>query len=157
MPYENINYELPEADKTAIADKLQEIRDLLQPVAVNISTAEKYKRQAVNNKRIPFIQKTMEYMQQYPQLKPGFVDVQAYQNDVKLFHDMQELLQAVRVLEESMADIGFAAGSEAYRQALAFYESVKQARKHNIPGIDTIYEDLRTAFPRRGKQKVKDV
>jgi hypothetical protein len=43
------------------------------------------------------------------------------------------------------------AGSEAYIAALAYYNSVKQAAKMNVPGARAIYDDLSKRFPGRPK------
>ena len=43
-------------------------------------------------------------------------------------------------------------GSEAYVASLAFYNSVKQAAKINIPGAKAISEDLKLRFTRQAKK-----
>ncbi len=37
-------------------------------------------------------------------------------------------------------------GSEAYLGALAFYNSVKQAKRMNVPDADAVYTDLSVRF-----------
>ncbi|MBK7871340.1 MAG: hypothetical protein IPJ74_12035 [Saprospiraceae bacterium] len=53
-------------------------------------------------------------------------------------------------LIEGINDTKLLAGSEAYSTALLFYQSVKLAAEMNIPGVKTIYDDLRERFPGRG-------
>jgi len=43
------------------------------------------------------------------------------------------------------------AGSEAYTASLIFYNAVKGAAKAGVPGMKTIYDDLQSRFPGRGK------
>ena len=45
-------------------------------------------------------------------------------------------------------------GSEAYGAVLTFYNYIKGAAKSNVPGAQTIFDDLSTRFPGR---KVKAV
>ncbi len=45
-------------------------------------------------------------------------------------------------------------GSEAYTAALAYYNSVKQAAKANVPNTQPVYEDLRKRFERKTRKEV---
>ena len=44
-------------------------------------------------------------------------------------------------------------GSEAYGEALAYYQSVKQAAKRNIPDAKVIYQDLRKRFEKKASSE----
>jgi hypothetical protein len=44
-------------------------------------------------------------------------------------------------------------GSEAYTAALAYYNSVKQAAKMNVPNAKSIYKDLKQRFEKRIEKK----
>jgi hypothetical protein len=44
-------------------------------------------------------------------------------------------------------------GHQSYIAALDFYNLVKMAKEKNIPGMTAIYEDLRTRFPGRAKNR----
>jgi hypothetical protein len=48
-------------------------------------------------------------------------------------------------------------GSEAYVASLAFYNSVKQAARINVPGAKAIAEDLKLRFARQGKRITNEV
>jgi hypothetical protein len=41
-------------------------------------------------------------------------------------------------------------GHEAYREALTFYRAVQQAAELNVPGADTIADDLGQRFAGQG-------
>ena len=38
-------------------------------------------------------------------------------------------------------------GSEIWMADLSFYQTVRQASKRDVPGADTIYDDLKVRFP----------
>jgi hypothetical protein len=61
------------------------------------------------------------------------------------------VLTKMAQLHEKLDDTMLALGSEAFTAALAVYNTTKAASKSNIPGIKTIYDDLRARFPGRPK------
>lgn len=44
---------------------------------------------------------------------------------------------------------------EIVKADLAFYQSTLQASQHDVPGVDTVLDELKVAFPRTGKRKKK--
>jgi hypothetical protein len=49
---------------------------------------------------------------------------------------------------DNLRDTQMLAGSDAYTAALAYYNSVKQAAKMNVPNAKTIQEELGKRFER---------
>jgi hypothetical protein len=54
----------------------------------------------------------------------------------------------------SIEDTSILSGAYAYKTARAYYESVGQAAKLNVPNAEPIYEDLRERFE-QGKKKTE--
>ena len=46
-------------------------------------------------------------------------------------------------------------GHLAYKEALKIYDMVEMAVNSNVPGIDTIYADVKPFFPQAGRKKKK--
>ncbi|NJM16545.1 MAG: hypothetical protein HC896_15270 [Bacteroidales bacterium] len=59
---------------------------------------------------------------------------------------MQIIHRESNRLSEMISDTLLAAGTDAYTAALSIYSSAKMAAKENIPGIDTIVDDLKRQF-----------
>ena len=69
-------------------------------------------------------------------------------------NNLRVLEISLRQLVDGVDDTVMIAGGEAYKQALVFYQAVKQAAKQDIPGAKAIYNELQTRFPGRlGKKK----
>jgi hypothetical protein len=63
---------------------------------------------------------------------------------------LMSLLQLAEPLCDNLRDTQMLAGSEAYTAALAYYNSVKQAAKMNVPNAKTIQEELGKRFKGQG-------
>lgn len=70
---------------------------------------------------------------------------------IYIFRGIGELLfdisqQEATPMTEAIYSV-MAAGSEAYVAALSIYNLVKDAARKNVPGAQTIYDDLKQRFP----------
>lgn len=96
------------------------------------------------------ISKALAYAEANPQLVPPYLDVPEFRKDFNLALTLQAILQISTPLQESIADTARAAGHEAYRAALVFYQTAQQAAELNVPGADTIADDLGERFAGQG-------
>jgi hypothetical protein len=51
-------------------------------------------------------------------------------------------------LKENIDDTELIAGSEAYQEALMFYNNVKLSAGQDVPGAKAVYEELKKRFHR---------
>jgi hypothetical protein len=149
MPYQNISAVLTAADQTAILAKLNEITALL-PFLVNLTAEERSTLPKMGDNTEPFVNKALTYAENNPTLVPPYVNVPELRKDFNLASQLTLIRQQAMQLAEALDDTEMALGSESYVTALAFYNSVKQAAKMNVPGAEAIYDDLRTRFPGGG-------
>ena len=61
---------------------------------------------------------------------------------------LTDLARPIEQLNRTLEDTIILAGSEAYVASLAYYNSVKQAAKMNVPGALPIQDDLSKRFDR---------
>jgi hypothetical protein len=63
------------------------------------------------------------------------------------------LLSKSRQLTEILEDIVMTAGSDAHHYALEFYADVKSEAARNVPEANTVYEQLKAAYPNSGRKR----
>ncbi len=149
MPYGNISNVLADADKTAILTKLNDIKALLT-FLVNLTKDEKRGLQSLSPGNEPFVTKALTYAEANAGLVPPYLNVPEFRKDYNLALALQAILQVSSPLQEGLEDTGAAVGHEAYKAALTFYGAVQQAAQLNVPGADTIADDLAQRFAGQG-------
>lgn len=144
-----ISAELTPANKTAILAKLGEIEALL-PFLLNLTAAEKSSLPKMSTIRDGMDEAFAMEMMAHPELVPSFVDAAELAKDRALRSALRDIFQQVGPLCEALEDTQTAAGVDTYLAYLSFYNNVKQAAKRNVPGANTIYDNLKRFFPRGG-------
>lgn len=152
MAANKFNVDIPDALIADILNLIEQLNTKLAPFFQNISEAEKKHIPKIADETIPFAEKANGYLDTDPQYNPPFIDVVETHKDFKNFvkiHPVQEKLQG---LTQNVVNIGIVAGSDAYIQFLAYYNSVRQATKNGVAGAKEIYDELAKRFP--GHKKV---
>lgn len=137
-------------------EDMQEIMDAIGviqrklPFLVNMTPDERRTYPKMGDRTIPFVDKSLDYSKTNDQLVPPFLNVMEFDKDMVLVDQLTQMERPLLSLVEGIQDTKLLAGSEAFSAALLFYQAVKLAAQMNIPGVKTIYEDLRERFPGRG-------
>jgi len=152
MPYQNVSAYIDDSTKQEIINRLNEISRHL-PFLINLTPEERRAIPKMGDKTIAFVEKAIEFIKANPQLVPPYVDVNELERDFKLAVQFRDIVTLIDSLSEKISDTYLAAGSEAYITALAFYNSVKSAAKMNVPGTDTIADELSERFEKNFKAK----
>lgn len=150
MSNENVvSIQIPVEDQKTLSKKLQEINALLKPFLIALQPAERQALPKMSDKTIPFVEKVLEYTQSNPEFTPSYLQVEEMEIDIQAVEDLRKLYREVEQLCKNLDDTIMLSGSEAYAAALAYYNSVKQASKMNVPGAKSIFEDLSQRFQRK--------
>lgn len=145
MPYQNLNVELREGDKNEIINFINRASQMM-PFLINLTPEEKHELPKMGDKTIAFVERAIQLAQQNPNLIPPYLNVDEMKRDFELSKSLKEILGVAASLYEKINDTYIAAGSEAYVAALQFYNSVKNAAKSNVPGSDSIVDELGKRF-----------
>jgi len=121
------------------------------PTLINLTAEDRKSLPKMGDKTLAFVNKTLEYGKQNPQVVPSFLDIGEFEKDVQAVINLNKVLIPLQQLVEKLDDTTILAGSEAYSAALVFYNAVKGAAKAGVPGMKTVYDDLQARFPGRGK------
>jgi len=143
-----VSIQIPAEDQDAIRAALTVLDEKLQPFLIALTKEEKKGLPKMRDKSIPFVEKAVEYAEGNPSLVPGFLDVNEMKTDFRAVTLLTEFFRLVEKLYQTLDDTILLSGSEAYKAALNFYKTVKQAAKSGIPGAKVIYDDLKQRFER---------
>jgi len=121
------------------------------PELVNLSASDRQMLPKMGDKSVAFVNKNLEYAKQNPAIVPTFLDLVEFEKDTVAANSIKKVLIPMEQLLEKLGDTYLLAGSEAYMAALIFYTAIKGAAKAGVPGMKTIYDDLQSRFPGRGK------
>lgn len=100
-----------------------------------------------------FIDVCLEKAQEMPSLMPSWLTVWQFKANREAFEAAQRLLDAAQRCEKIVSDTSMTAADKAYRDALAFYKSVKDAAAAKVPGAEVIFSKLSTYFKGMGQHK----
>jgi hypothetical protein len=152
MPYQNIDATLTDADRDQILLKLDEVKTLL-PFLVNLTERDKKGQLKLGNQTEKFFVDVLKILNINPIYKPPFVDDQGYGTDLNLYITLLMVEAKIKGLVESIADTRFALAQEMMTPALAVYRSVQTAARANVPGSDTVLNELKPYFKKTRKKK----
>jgi hypothetical protein len=149
MPAENnISIQIPAETLSKVKANLQECAELLKPYLIALTPDDRQDLPKMSDKTLPFVEKVLDYVTSNPEFAPAYLSVPELKIDMAAFNELMSLLQLAEPLCDNLRDTQMLAGSEAYTAALAYYNSVKQAAKMNVPNAKTIFEDLSKRFER---------
>ena len=148
----NLSITIPPETLQAVKDALQQIQSMMAPYVVALTPEQRKEIPKVNDGTEPFMGKVVEYSAANAQFLPAYVSLVELQKDWNVFSEITPLLRTMDQIRDNFSDTAMLAGSEAYKGALSYYQSVKQAAKVNAPDAKAIYEDLSKRFTKQGKR-----
>lgn len=126
---------------------LTSLETILHGKVINLTPEERRRYAAVSTEMMPWIQKCRRYMSQIPSIVPGYINLTELDADLRARSDIISRLSRSRSILESLDDTWLLLGSDVLTNCLAFYRSVREAAKSNVPGSTGIYQDLAQQFP----------
>lgn len=153
-----ISLNIPQQDLQEINFALTVLRSKLVPHLITLSVDEKVGLAKMGDKTLAFVTKALEQAIRNQHLVPSYVNVPELQIDYDAVVLLRPMLLALEEICKLMDDTITQSGSEAYVTSLAFYNAVGAAAKANVPGAQTIYDELSVRFDyhKRKKNPPKD-
>ncbi len=147
MPNDNrVSAEVTAANVTVLMNKFTEIGTLL-PFLLNLTKDERIALPKLGPASLAFDERCTSYMATAPNLVPPFLDEAEVTKDRALRLVLADLLREAKKLCEKIDDTLMLVGNEIWMADLSFYQTVRQAARRDVPGADTIYDDLKARFP----------
>jgi len=123
----------------------------LKAYLIALTPAERRKLLKMGDKTLAFVEKICEYAADAPEFVPAFLNVVEMNNDLNNATGLNTVYRPMLETVGNLSDTILASGSDAYKAALLYYNSVKSAAKNNVPNAKAIYEDLKKRFESQGK------
>lgn len=131
----------------AVSDAITTLRNTLQPYLQSLSTEDRRELPKMGSRTVDFVTKARDYGVKYPDMVPGFLSMELFEEDLKGVELLRGLQRDLTPLLTNLEDTLLLAGSEAYQAALIFYRSVKMAADTGLPDARAIRDDLAQRFP----------
>lgn len=147
-----ISASISEENKVKALGLIAELRTILG-FGITLTKEQKEVLLRVEDGRIPFVEKAIEYGKQEPKIVPPFTDLDEYTKDLTLFKALSGIARELSSLNEIVTDTRMAAGSDAFSEALRIYKISKEAAKAGVPGTKSMVDELSKLFQGQGKNK----
>ncbi len=144
MPYQNIEAVLSDTDLIEIKNAIATIQTKM-PFLVSLSTEERRRLYKMGDKRLAFVQNSLNAAQNNRGILPTSFDFEGYAKDCELARNLNDVMMALNQLTEQVDDTLVAVGSEAVSSSLTVYEYVKTAAK-KTPGLKSVADQLGALF-----------
>lgn len=146
---------LPTEEKVAaINEKIKALRDELKELlVVNLTAEDRSNMLHMGGKSVDFVNKSLDYAGLNLPLVPAYLNLDEAKKDLSLVRILTPIIQELNTMSGGLEDLSMVAGSEAYDAALIFYHSLKGANRSQVSGANTIYQDLKSQFPRATRKK----
>jgi hypothetical protein len=133
----------------AVKAALLKVRETL-PFMVGLTVEERQALPKINIVNRGFTEDAISAIDNNPGYFPSYLSVEELQKDLRLFDQLDELVQMATQVCEQLSDTQMLAGSEAYVNALVGYKMVGAAASGGVPGAKTVYEKLKQRFEGQG-------
>lgn len=154
MQVENkVKIQFTEEEKQTLTTGLNQVGGILKAKMISLSPERKKSMLTMGDKSLSFVSKCLMFANQNPDFIPNYLDKEEWTIDLQAWNELNPYYARIQELNSLLNDTIALCGNEAFRQALTFYNSVKQASKDNIPGAKVIYEELKQQFPNHKKNK----
>ncbi|MFP8894572.1 hypothetical protein [Chryseobacterium sp. EZn1] len=131
---------------TKLDQALQTIDTVLSGKTINLTPEERQQYGSIAEQNKLFVNKAKIYMEQYPQYVPNFLDKVEFDKDYLGREQVEQRLQIMSSLTEQLSDTKVLLDHDNYHNAITFYRNMKFLSGENVPGTNTIYEDMKQFF-----------
>lgn len=141
-----ISIDFTDAELKTIDDSLAAIIGVLKGKTFNLTPEERRQYGRIAEKGKLFVNKANEYMNQYPQYIPPFLNYDEFKKDFKARGQIENRLIQLEGIAEQLADTKVMLDYDNYSNALSFYRNIRYLSGENVPGTTSIYEGMKQFF-----------
>ena len=145
-----ISAELSDQGLAEVQQAIATIRQKL-PFLVLLSPGEKKATAMLDEGRIPFALKAVEYASSEASISPNPSLLKEAKKDLEVYTKLQTVERELCRLSEMVSDTRMLAGGELYQFARVTYKMAKISASLNVPGTKSIVDDLGRLYAPQGK------
>lgn len=149
-----ISFNLTDEEKTELGGAVNTLVNILEPKLKTLLPEERRELPKMGDKTVAFVEKALEFGQEYPQYMPAFIEVPEALIDFEAVKTMRNYFTQLERITNQLDDSMVLAGSEAYGSALSIYKVMKNAAAMGQPGAEEAVQELANRFP-RGKRRTE--
>ncbi len=131
---------------TKMDNALQALAEVLTDKATRLSAEERKQYGSIAEQNKLFVNKAKELMEQYPQYIPPFVDKTEFDRDYTSRMQLEDRFTKIKRLTELLSDTKVLLDHDNYTNALSFYRNIKYLNSEKMPGVETLYQELKQFF-----------
>ena len=141
-----------------LAEVLQAIATIRQklPFLVLLSSGDKKATAMLDDGRIPFALKAVEYASREAAVSPNPSLLDEAKKDLEVYTKLQTVERELSRLSEMVSDTRMQAGAELYQFARVTYKMSKISASLNVPGTKSIVDDLGRLYAPQGRASQPD-
>lgn len=132
---------------TAVNAAIETIKEKL-PFLITLTVDQKKEIHKLGNTLKPFVEKSAETVNLYPQILSGVFNKEEYLRDYQLYKSLSELNGKLASLSSAVEDTLTAVGSDTLAGSLEVYSAVQENKK-KVPGLDTVAEAMKVFFEKK--------
>jgi hypothetical protein len=140
------NAEIPADVTSKVLANIKESHDLLKPYLTPLTKEDRRGLPKMGTRTMEFVYKVFEYVQSHPQFIPIGITHADMDIDRKGREEISRIMMATTSFHEELEDTFMKVGSEFYKSALEYFDTVKRAADRNVPGAKAIVDDVSVYF-----------
>jgi hypothetical protein len=127
---------------------LSEAMDLFSHFGKTFTVTDRTRLIGTGIKNFGFIETSFNSASTNPQLLPQYLKIDKYKDGINDFRRKQSISLLIQQFGKNVSDGMLSAGDAAYHDSLEYYEAVKEASRHRVPGAEQEYDLLKKYFKR---------
>lgn len=155
MSLNKISAEIPREQEDQIIQAIDGLSNGLD-FLVDVDDETRLRMLLFSPLRQSFIDRILVHAENLPEVWPGYIELAEYKKDVMLAQSLYRVFATTNAFNKKLKDTLMVVQGEAYEIALAFYNSLKEAAKHRVPGAEAVAKELSFHFRRKSGTKKKD-
>lgn len=149
MIQNNVSIRLTPEEFDAVQKALALINNTLTPYLIQLTPEQRRQLPKMSDKTTPFVEKSLELAEQYPQFVPEVMDVNELKIDFESVQTLRTLHKPLEKIYDQLSDTILLAGSEAYTASLAYFNNVRAAvvaSEQTTAEAQQVFEELNKRF-----------
>jgi len=151
----NDNEVITEEQESQVIDLFKEVRSTLG-FLVNLNSIDRIRLAKLSRGRVDFVDTSLVEAKANPKHIPGYFTLEEFIANVELMESLQRIRAEAQSLTERIDDTILLVGTETYRKARLFYNSLKAAGKAGEEDAERIAKALSYHFKGQGPSKDSD-
>jgi hypothetical protein len=152
MALENlISIEFTQEELTNLDAHLDGVQQILAGKTVNLTPEQRRQYGSIGNQNKLIVDKAKNYMEQYPNWIPNFIDKAEFDKDYAARQLIENRTLRLQNLAQQLVDTKTLLDHDNYSNTLSFYRMMRYLAGENEAGAKTVFEDMKVLFSRTGR------